>query len=139
MNKKRMTLAIVVGAVVGAAAFASAGLAVGYNIAGTSSQAVIKDSAQPLPCNLRLTWDRVAQEFQAVYEDSTFVSETPEWGRTANLSCSDAQILDWQEQRRVDGLDDGVCRPMLIDDDVSGIVHVDGRAGPVVVADRERL
>ncbi|MFJ2550933.1 hypothetical protein [Microbacterium sp. NPDC087591] len=134
MNKKVMTLAIVAEAVVGAAGFTSAGLAIGYNIAEDSRQASIENAAQPLPCNLRLAWDRVTQEFQAVYEDSTFVSETPKWGRTANLSCSDAEIADWQEQRRMDGLDDEVCRPMLIDDDASGIVHVDGCAVPVVVA-----
>jgi hypothetical protein len=136
MNKKMMTIAIVASAVVGAAGFGGAGLAVGFQIAQDSGHSAAEGSAQPLPCNLRLSWDRVTQEFQAVYEDSTFVSETPTWGRTANLSCSDAEILDWQQQRRVDGLDDQVCRPMVAEE--SGVVFVDGCAVPVVVADRER-
>lgn len=138
MNKKMVTLAIVVGAAVGTVGLTGAGLAVGYNIGAASHSADVETSAQPLPCNLRLAWDRVTQDFQAVYEDSTFVSETPAWGRTANLSCTDAQILDWQELRREAGLDDQVCRPMLINDAGLGVAYADGCIVPVVVADRER-
>jgi hypothetical protein len=136
MNKKMMTATIVVGAVLSGTVLAGSGLAVGYNLAGQERAAEQADASQPIECNLGLVWDRVGQDFQAVYEDSTFVSQTPVWGRTANLSCTDAEILDWQEQRRADGLEDQVCRPMLINGVDS--VYVDGCTAPVVVVERER-
>ena len=136
MNKKMMTAAIVAGALLGATSFAGVGVAVGYNLAGQSDQVEQTSASQLIECNLGLVWDRIDQDFQAVYEDSTFVAQTPEWGRTANLSCTDAEILEWQEQRRADGLDDQVCRPMLINGLKS--VYLDGCAAPVVVVERER-
>ena len=61
MNKKMMTLAVIAGAVVGAVGFTTAGLALGYNIAEDSRPVTTENSAQALPCNLRLAWDRTTQ------------------------------------------------------------------------------
>lgn len=125
------------------AAFAGLGLlagggAAGYAIAQGTESSSVKPVAQQAPCNLRLVWDRVQQDYLAVYDDSDWISYTGDYGRTANLSCTDDQILAWQEQRRQNGLDPAVCRPVL-HDDVTGTVHSVGCATPsLVVADESR-
>lgn len=134
--KKKFTITTVAG-IVGLGLLAGGG-AVGYAIAQGTESSSVKPSAQPAPCNLRLAWDRVQQDYLAVYEDSDWISYTSDYGRTANLSCSDDQILAWQAQRRQNGLDPAVCRPVL-HDDVTGSVYSVGCATPtLVVADESR-
>ncbi|WP_119695805.1 hypothetical protein [Microbacterium halotolerans] len=91
-----------------------------------------QDEASPVPCNLSLVWDRIDEDFQAVYEDSAMASYSPEYGRIANLSCSDADILEWQAQRQESGLDDEVCRPVMSEDVIVGAVYSIGCAAPVL-------
>lgn len=136
MKRIIKNVVIAVAVAVGAAGLVGGGAALGYD-AGAARSDAGADTPKLVACNLELRWDRVAERYQAVYEDSGFVADTPRWGRTANLSCTDAQILDWQEARRVNGLDDQVCRPM-IDSTPEGIVIVDGCAVPKVVVARER-
>jgi hypothetical protein len=115
------------------------GATAGYAIAAhTSSTSPTADeaSAQPVPCNLRLVWDRVEQDYLAVYEDSAMVSYTGVYGRIANLSCTDADILEWQQHRRVNDLDAAVCRPVLAAD-VIGTVSPIGCAVPTMVVTGE--
>ena len=133
--KVARNIVIAVVTVIGAAGLAGGGVALGYEAGAVKAESKA-DTPAPVACNLALRWDRVAQRYQAVYEDSGFVAETPKWGRTANLSCTDAQIIDWQEARRASGLDDQVCRPMIDTDTVN--VFVDGCAVPQVVVARER-
>ena len=90
----------------------------------------------PVPCNLRLVWDRSEQTFQAVYEDSAMISYTPTYGRVANLSCTDAEMLEWQGQREADGQDSDVCRPVL-QSDVAGNAYPIGCASPTMVVTGE--
>lgn len=131
-------LAITAIAVAAGLGLLAGGGAAGFTLAQGRENPPVEESAQPAPCNLRLAWDRVQQDYLAVYDDSDWISYTGEYGRTANLSCTDDQILAWQEQRRKDGLDPAVCRPVL-HDDVMGSVYSVGCATPtLVVADESR-
>ncbi len=112
------------------------GAALGYSTGAAQEQSAVVTAPNPVPCNLRLVWDRVAQDYLAVYEDSAMLSYTPEYGRIANLSCTDAEILAWQDYRRMDGLDAAICRPVLRDD-VSGLVYPIGCAVPTMVVSDE--
>ncbi|WP_309127610.1 hypothetical protein [Microbacterium sp.] len=123
-------------AVVGGAALLIGGAAVGHAVALHEQRATEVTAAEPAPCNLRITWDRGSQEYLAVYEDSTWVSKTGDYGRTANLSCTDDEILAWQHQRRENNLDPEVCRPVLRAE-VTGIVRSIGCAVPTLVATDE--
>lgn len=129
-------------AFVGGAALLAGGAAVGHAVALREQQVTEATegtegtTTEPAPCNLRITWDRVSQERLAVYEDSTWVAKTGDYGRTANLSCTDDEILAWQQQRRENELDPEVCRPVLRAE-VTGIVHSIGCAVPTLVATDE--
>lgn len=137
MNKPVKVTMIVAG-VVGAIAFFGGGALVGATVAGDDSQvSAAEREPKPVPCNLTMTSDRASQTFSAGYGESAFVSSTPEYGRIANLSCSDGEILAWQAQRRANGLEDKVCRPVL-SDGVDGVVRVIGCAFPVAVNDGAR-
>lgn len=129
-------LATTVITVVGGAVLLAGGAASGYAVAVHDRSTAALESAEAAPCNLRITWDRVSQDYLAVYEDSTWVSQTGAYGRTANLSCTDDEILVWQEQRRDDGLDAAVCRPVLRDE-ITGNVRSIGCAVPTLVATDE--
>lgn len=107
---------------------------------GAAMRPALETSAEtvtnPVPCNLRLVWDRSEQTYQAVYEDSAMMSYTPTYGRVANLSCTDAEMLEWQSQREADGQDPDVCRPVL-QSDVVGNVYPIGCASPTMVVTGE--
>ncbi|MGY1552890.1 hypothetical protein ACW5CM_14015 [Microbacterium sp. A588] len=109
----------------------------GYAIAAHTSPIVYEASTTPVPCNLRLVWDRVEQDYLAVYEESAMVSYTGDYGRIANLSCTDADILEWQQHRRVNDLDAEVCRPVLDSSNVAGNVFPIGCAVPTMVVTGE--
>lgn len=135
---KSVKVTIIVAGVVGAIAFFGGGALVGGAVAGEDSHvSAAEREPKPVPCNLTMTWDRASQAFSAGYGESAFVSSTPEYGRIANLSCSDGEILAWQTQRRADGLDDAVCRPVL-SDGMDGALRVVGCAFPVAVSDGAR-
>lgn len=51
----------------------------------------------------------------------------------ANDSCTDADIIRWQELRRDTGDSDLICRITYHDDDVSGLTYPIGCAVPVLV------
>lgn len=131
----KTNLTTIVIAALGGVTLLVGGAASGYALAKRDSadEAVTANLA---PCNLHLKWDRVTQEHLAVYEDSTWVSDTGDYGRTANLSCTDDEILAWQQQRRDNGLDVDVCRPVL-HAEVTGIVHSIGCAVPILVVSDE--
>ncbi|WP_067244102.1 hypothetical protein [Microbacterium resistens] len=112
------------------------GAALGYSTGATQAQSAAATSPNPMPCNLRLVWDRAAQDYLAVYEDSAMISYTPKYGRIANPSCTDAEILAWQDYRRADRLDAAVCRPVLRDE-ATGLVSPIGCAVPTMVVSDE--
>lgn len=112
------------------------GASAGYAIAARTVPIVDEASADPVPCNLRLVWDRIEQDYLAVYEDSAMVSYTGSYGRIANLSCTDSEILDWQQQRRSDDLDAAICRPVL-EASVIGTMNPIGCAVPTMVVTGE--
>lgn len=112
------------------------GAALGYSTGAAQGQSAAATAPNPVPCNLRLVWDRVAQDYLAVYEDSAMLSYTPKYGRIANLSCTDDEILAWQDYRRTEGLDADICRPVLRAD-VMGLVYPIGCAVPTMVVSDE--
>lgn len=132
MNKP----AKIIVAAVGAVALLGGGVLIGSSVVSSADRtSTAEPAANPVPCNLRMVWDRVSQSYTAVYEDSAFVSSSAEYGRTANLSCSDGAIIEWQEQRGADGLDEKVCRPVLSSGAEDGVVRAIGCAVPVLVVD----
>lgn len=132
MNK----LAKIITATVGAVALFGGGALIGASVVASGDRTSTAEmAANPVPCNLRMVWDRVSQSYTAVYEDSAFASSSAEYGRTANLSCSDVEIIEWQEQRGADGLDEKVCRPVLSSGEEDGVVRAIGCAVPVLVVD----
>lgn len=113
----------------------ASGAAIGVTLR-PALQTSAETTTNPVPCNLLRVWDRSEQSFRAVYEDSTMSSYTPAYGLIANLSCTDAEILAWQEQRAVDGLDLAVCRPVVQFDGMDTARPI-GCARPIMVVTGE--
>lgn len=88
------------------------------------------------PCNLGEEFDRAAMAATARY-DIPAVDEglVDKYGpMIANGSCSDAQIIKWQELRREFGEADEICRITWYDDYFSAVTYPIGCAVPVMVA-----
>jgi hypothetical protein len=137
MSKTSKRVGLVAGGLVGLALAGGIGGAAGYGLGSSTveSSAGVNDPTRP-SCNLDLTWDRDAQQYRATYDDDG-PRRFDDYGRTANVFCSDGEILVWQEQRRADGLDDAVCRPVLREDAAVAAVYAAGCAVPVEVVDDE--
>lgn len=87
------------------------------------------------PCNLGEEWDRdrmlkVARYDAPDVDDSLLEIYGPV---VANGSCTDADIIRWQELRRSTGDSDLICRITYYDDDISGLTYPIGCAVPVLV------
>ena len=93
------------------------------------------------PCNLGEKWDqtrmlRVARYDAPDVDDSLLEIYGPV---VANGSCTDADIIRWQELRRDTGESDLICRITYYDDAISGLTYPIGCAVPVpVVTDATR-
>ena len=137
MSKTSKRVRLVAGGFIGLALAGGVGVAAGYGLGSSTveSWAAVDDATRP-SCNLDLTWDRDAQQYRATYDDDG-TRGFDDYGRTANVFCSDDEILVWQEQRRADGLDDAVCRPVLREDATVAAVYAVGCAVPVEVVDDE--
>ncbi|MCC4908460.1 hypothetical protein [Microbacterium sp. cx-59] len=86
-------------------------------------------------CNLGEQFDQDAMVKRARY-DSPAASEydLERYGpMIANNSCSDAQIIKWQELRRELGESDTICRVVYYDDVFSSRTYPIGCAVPVMV------
>ena len=94
-------------------------------------------SASDGQCNLRITGGSGAQARVAVYDDPVFSSSATSYGRIADLSCTDAEILEWREMRVAAGLDAQVCRPVLYNDTLMARVYPFGCAVPTLVVSGE--
>ncbi|THG30565.1 hypothetical protein E6C70_14445 [Glaciibacter flavus] len=73
---------------------------------------------------------------RARYDEPTLPSEKlkQQYGSTlANDSCTDAEIIKWQELRLERGEDDTICRIVWFDDDFSAVTYDIGCAVPLVV------
>jgi hypothetical protein len=87
------------------------------------------------PCNLGEQFDRDAMVKRARY-DTPAASEydLEHYGpMIANNSCSDAQIIKWQQLRRELGESDVICRVVYYDDYFSAVTYPIGCAVPVMV------
>lgn len=87
------------------------------------------------PCNLGEQWDQARMVKVARYDapdvdDSLLEIYGPV---VANGSCTDADIIRWQELRRDTGDSDLICRITYYDDDISGLTYPIGCAVPVLV------
>lgn len=107
MSKAKKVVTVVAASMLAAAVLIGGGIGVGYALGGTSESVVANKSAvaQPERCNL---WFPPG-EIPTVADENTIDQ------RIANPACSDGQILAWQYEQRANGLDDGVCVPMVID------------------------
>lgn len=99
---------------------------------GESSSKRLDDS---ISCNLGERYDAAVGSVRAHYEqpaDADYVREHyGDW--VANESCSDAQILAWQELRRETGESEEICRVVYYDDHLANLVYPIGCAVPVLV------
>lgn len=125
-----------VGACIVAIASALAGCAAAPVPASTSSAETRPVRAfEAAPCNLGEQFDRDAMVKRARY-DQPAASEydLEHYGpMIANNSCSDAQIIKWQELRRELGESDVICRVVYYDDYFSAVTYPIGCAVPVMV------
>ena len=87
------------------------------------------------PCNLGEKFDSDAMVKRARYDEPDADAYVLEYyGKLiANNSCSDAQIIRWQELRRELGESDTICRVVYYDDYFSAVTYPIGCAVPVMV------
>lgn len=87
------------------------------------------------PCNLGEKWDQARMLKVARYDaPDVDASLLQIYGPVvANGSCTDADIIRWQELRRSTGESDLICRITYYDDDFSGLTYPIGCAVPVLV------
>ncbi|MGP6204778.1 hypothetical protein [Microbacterium sp. F2] len=87
------------------------------------------------PCNLGEQFDHDAMVKRARYDTPAAGKyELEHYGpMIANNSCSDAQIIKWQELRRELGESDTICRVVYYDDYFSATTYPIGCAVPVMV------
>lgn len=86
-------------------------------------------------CNLGEQFDQDAMVKRARYDPPAAGEyELEHYGlMIANNSCSDAQIIRWQELRRELGESDTICRVVYYDDYFSAVTYPIGCAVPVMV------
>lgn len=86
-------------------------------------------------CNLGEQFDQDAMVKRARYDTPAAGKyELEHYGpMIANNSCSDAQIINWQELRRELGESDTICRVVYYDDYFSAVTYPIGCAVPVMV------
>ena len=87
------------------------------------------------PCNLGEKWDQ-AQMLKVARYDAPDVDDSllEIYGPVvANGSCTDADIIRWQELRRNTGESDLICRITYYNDDISGLTYPIGCAVPVLL------
>lgn len=96
-----------------------------------SSSTLLENS---IACNLGEQYDQATASVRARYlppVDADYYREHyGEW--VANESCSDSQVLAWQELRRAAGESDEICR-VVYEYSVAGLVYPIGCAAPVMV------
>lgn len=90
--------------------------------------------AHPISCNLGEEYDAATASVRARYDlpvDADYYLERyGAW--VANESCTDAQVLAWQELRRATGESDEICR-VVYEYSLAGTVYPIGCAVPVMV------
>lgn len=138
MNKAATmrTAGLTLGALVLVAASGFIGFGIGDQARGAAA-AGGSSVTSSRPCNLRVTWDSASQTHMATYDAPVFSSSETSYGRIADLSCTDAEILEWRDARVAAGLDAQVCRPVLFNDTVTGRVYPIGCAIPTLVVTGE--
>lgn len=100
-----------------------------------SSPAETTASASAVPCNLGEEFDRDAMikvaRYDAPVSADYYLDRYGAW--VANESCTDSQVLAWQQLRRENGESDEICRVVYEYDNLAGHVYPIGCAVPVMV------
>ncbi|MEV8368554.1 hypothetical protein [Microbacterium sp. NPDC064584] len=110
------------------------------SVASTAPVGYPQPAFRTAPCNLGEYWDSTAKVKRAEFAAPTVDTDELElYGpMIANDTCSDAEILKWQELRRELGEADEICRVVWYDDYFSAVTYDIGCAVPVVVTDASR-
>lgn len=91
-----------------------------------------------IPCNLGEKYDAATASVRARYDVPVdadyYIKRYGAW--VANESCTDAQVLAWQELRRATGETDEICR-VVYEYSLAGTVYPIGCAVPVMVVSDE--
>lgn len=92
-------------------------------------------ASKPMSCNLGEEYDAATGSVRARYDDPVdpdyYREHYGEW--VANETCTDSQVLAWQQLRRDAGESDEICRVAYEYDAIGGIVYPIGCAVPVMV------
>ena len=92
-------------------------------------------SASAVPCNLGEEFDHDAMATVARYDAPVgadyYLEHYGAW--VANESCTDSQVLAWQQLRRENGESDEICRVVYEYDNLEALVYPIGCAVPVMV------
>lgn len=132
-----MTAATVV---LAAALSGCAAPATSESLASTAPTAYPQPAFRTASCNLGEYWDSAANVKRAKFTAPTVDNgELELYGpMIANDSCSDAEILKWQELRRELGESGEICRIVWYDDYFTAVTYDIGCAVPMVVTDASR-
>lgn len=117
------------------AVLTAAGCTSGASPEATDSFGKAEPSAWSAPCNLGIERDGSSAEWTAVYDQPTLAEQTDPglYGEViANDTCTDVQILRWQEARRQSGQSDAICR-VIWSVEPNGSIRDLGCAVPEVV------
>lgn len=92
-------------------------------------------ASEPMSCNLGEEYDATTGSVRARYDDPVdpdyYREHYGEW--VANETCTDSQVIAWQQLRRDTGESDEICRVVYECDAIGGIVYPIGCAVPVMV------
>lgn len=112
----------------------------GAPVASAAPVAYPQAAFRTAPCNLGEHWDSTAMVKRAEFTAPTVDTDEFElYGpMIANDTCSDAEILKWQELRREVGEADEICRIVWYDDYFTAVTYDIGCAVPVVVTNASR-
>ena len=140
MNRSATLAATAVAFVLAAALSGCSAPVASESVASTSPAAYPQQAFRTASCNLGEYWDSAANVKRAKFTAPTVDDgELELYGpMIANDSCSDAEILKWQELRRELGESDEICRIVWYDDYFTAVTYDIGCAIPVVVTDASR-
>ncbi|OJU43103.1 MAG: hypothetical protein BGN98_04880 [Microbacterium sp. 69-7] len=133
MNRISLAAALVVG-VIALAGCSDVDPGASRESADPSSSAI----DHSIPFNLGEKYDAATASVRARYDlpvdADYYIERYGAW--VANESCTDAQVLAWQELRRATGETDEICR-VVYEYSLAGTVYPIGCAAPVMVVSDE--
>lgn len=120
---------------------ASAGLLVAALTGCAPAQPLVAETpsastSSPISCNLGEQYDAATGSVRARYDEPAdpdyYREHYGDW--VANETCSDSQVLSWQQLRRDAGESDVICRVVYEYNVFSGMVYQIGCAPLILVA-----